>query len=106
MGGTGLPGSEPDLRVRARNARRSVPRLNGVQEVASSNLAAPIDLSDGYVNGYGRAVFLVICNSDRSASSVPRHHNRWPWVRPATGGAHENRYKGRGILPSPMFVRV
>ncbi len=41
--------------------------LNGVQEVASSNLAAPIGLSDGSVDDYGRVVFLVICNSDRNS---------------------------------------
>ena len=35
-------------------------RLNGVQEVASSKLAATIGLNDGSVVGYGRAVFLVI----------------------------------------------
>ena len=38
--------------------------LNGVQEVASSNLAAPIGLNDGSVDNYGRVVFLAICNSN------------------------------------------
>ena len=41
--------------------------LNGVQEVASSNLAAPIGLSDGSVASYGRVVFLAICSSDRNS---------------------------------------
>ena len=47
------------LRVSLQAARR--------QEVASSNLAAPIDLNDGSIGSYGRAVFLAICNSDRNS---------------------------------------
>ncbi len=43
--------------------------LNGVQDVASSNLAAPNGLSKGSVDSYGRAVFLAICNGVRNSDN-------------------------------------